>query len=165
MLSKKTIEGLEMTFIILLLMVCVAGLGKLIYDSRYLSIIIIVLSIPFSHLIFKYKPVLFGLKYPDLLIIILFLNVFCCGMIISSNGRHIAYIEKLFLGGKVIHKKALTEGEQGNEYYDTFYELQNKNETASSIIGWTLFVVCVRVIVICYHYVAVAQKLLPEKKT
>lgn len=165
MRKRKTIEAFEMAFIIVLSVAIFAGLGKLIFDLKYLAIEIIILSVPVSHLIFKYKPSILGLKFPDLLLIILFLNVLCCLAIMSSNGRHTAYIEKLFLGGKVIHGKALTEDDRGIEYYDTFYGLKTENETGASIIGWTLFFVCIGVLVISYRYVTIAQKILPEKNT
>lgn len=131
------------------------------------AIVIIILSVPVSHLVFKYKPVLFDYKYPALLIMIFFLTLICCTKIILSNGKDVAQITNLFLEGRVTHAEELDKSGEGNPHYETYYQFvpANGNETASLIMWWSIFILCTGIIFIHYHYVRTAQKLLPEKKS
>lgn len=160
----KNIEKFEFAFILLLIVACALGLGKLIFTINFLAVIIIILSVPISHLILKYKPTLVNIKYPTLLLAVLCLTFLCCVKIISSNGKDVANITKLFVKGKVTHAEELDKSGEGNPGYDTYYsfEAANGDQTVELIIGWGLFILCSVILWVNYHYVRTAQKLLPE---
>jgi len=139
------------------------GLFLLIKANTLLPLILLITIPVFCYLIYKEKIPRLTYKDSSVIIFSLFFVIIILAIVVFAKPYvYESYLAQFVTDGKMVTEKVTVEADEGPATWEevrTFWRPNTESgETAITLIGWTLTVLCIGSLLVCIKYYVLAKK-------